>query len=416
MDSFIRKSYRGGVVDVYKPYLENGYYYDVNSLYPYIMSISDMPVGPGVYKKLEINDSFSIDNFFGFVSVKVKTPKSLYIPFLTTNHKIYGLISPLGEWTDTYFSEEIKYALTLGYEFKYYACYKFDKKNIFSDYVITLYNERLKNKDKPELNGILKLLLNSLYGRFGMANSVYKNIFLKNTRKDKELLRKINLLYDAEIISTFKNLRKKDINTLTLLRYNEMPNFDNIFNLYKRGLLSEKDYKNILNEAKNKANDLNVSVHIASAITAYARIYMHKIKKEYQDSLYYSDTDSLIVDKEIDRELVSLDKIGLFKLENQVKRGIFISPKLYYLELENSVVKKSKGLDAALLSYKDFLCLYKEKPIQVKVSNNFIRDLKTYTINTSEQEIEVTGYLVKREKIFDQNGKWIETKPLLIDS
>lgn len=36
-DSFIRRGYYGGHADAYMPYGENFYYYDVNSLYPYIM-------------------------------------------------------------------------------------------------------------------------------------------------------------------------------------------------------------------------------------------------------------------------------------------------------------------------------------------------------------------------------------------
>lgn len=36
-DTFIRRGYYGGHADTYKPYGQNLYYYDVNSLYPYIM-------------------------------------------------------------------------------------------------------------------------------------------------------------------------------------------------------------------------------------------------------------------------------------------------------------------------------------------------------------------------------------------
>ena len=42
-DMFIRSGYYGGHSDVYKPYGENLYYYDVNSLYPYIMKTYPIP-------------------------------------------------------------------------------------------------------------------------------------------------------------------------------------------------------------------------------------------------------------------------------------------------------------------------------------------------------------------------------------
>ena len=41
---FIKKGYTGGAVDVYKPYGKYVYRYDVNSLYPYIMTEFPMPV------------------------------------------------------------------------------------------------------------------------------------------------------------------------------------------------------------------------------------------------------------------------------------------------------------------------------------------------------------------------------------
>ena len=34
VDMDLREAYYGGVVDVYSPLIEDGYYYDVNSLYP----------------------------------------------------------------------------------------------------------------------------------------------------------------------------------------------------------------------------------------------------------------------------------------------------------------------------------------------------------------------------------------------
>ena len=41
-DIFIRDSYYGGAMDYYKAYGENLRYYDVNSLYPFVMK-KDMP-------------------------------------------------------------------------------------------------------------------------------------------------------------------------------------------------------------------------------------------------------------------------------------------------------------------------------------------------------------------------------------
>ena len=41
----------------------------------------------------------------------------------------------------------------------------------------------------------------------------------------------------------------------------------------------------------------NISIGIASAITAYSRIHMTQFKNNSDYNLYYSDTDSIYIDK-----------------------------------------------------------------------------------------------------------------------
>jgi len=55
---------------------------------------------------------------------------------------------------------------------------------------------------------------------------------------------------------------------------------------------------------------LNISISIASAITSYARIYMNKFKYSLKDNLYYSDTDSLFLDIQLDPIDISDTEIG----------------------------------------------------------------------------------------------------------
>ena len=50
-DSFIRRAYYGGHTDTYKPYGEDLYYYDVNSLYPFVMKEFPMPGGVPVWHR-----------------------------------------------------------------------------------------------------------------------------------------------------------------------------------------------------------------------------------------------------------------------------------------------------------------------------------------------------------------------------
>jgi hypothetical protein len=106
----IRNSYYGGIVDVYKPYVKNGYYYDMNSQYPYQMLNYDMPTGNPIYSY--DND---LNNYFGFCYANIITPKNILIPILPI--KINGkLICPLGSFKGWYFSEELKFARDNGYK------------------------------------------------------------------------------------------------------------------------------------------------------------------------------------------------------------------------------------------------------------------------------------------------------------
>ena len=97
----IRNAFTGGRVDAFDPYSENKFQYDVNSLYPHVMSTQPMPVGPITYFEGNIFDHKQEP--FGFFYCKVTTPESINIPLLQTKVNTGdGLrtISPLGTWFD----------------------------------------------------------------------------------------------------------------------------------------------------------------------------------------------------------------------------------------------------------------------------------------------------------------------------
>jgi len=75
---------------------------------------------------------------------------------------------------------------------------------------------------------------------------------------------------------------------------------------------------------------------------------------------YYSDTDSLFIDKPLDSSLIGKE-LGKFKQEYNgvINNALFISPKLYLLELENKNIVKSKGYSGDLTKL-DFINLYND--------------------------------------------------------
>ena len=120
---------------------------------------------------------------FGFFYCKIIVPDNLKHPILQTHIKTnegIRTVAPLGQWTDILFSKEINNALKYGYQIEILWGYKFKSKNIFKSFIDCLYQLRLKFDKTNPLNLVAKLLLNSLYGRFGMIDtfpdiSIFKN-------------------------------------------------------------------------------------------------------------------------------------------------------------------------------------------------------------------------------------------------
>jgi len=272
----LKEAYTGGAVDVYKPYSEKGkkvYRYDVNSLYPYVMQSFNMPVGNPTFFEGDISlvgpgSSYNLINkLFGFF--ELEAPKSMKVPLLQTRLKTKNgdrTVAPLGTWRGTYFSEELFNAAKYGYKFKILRGYLFEEANIFKDYVEHLYNLKVNSlKDSPDYI-ISKLLLNTLYLRFGMKPHMETHL----------------IVVSAETLKL--NATKVITNVVDLKNGNELISFFDTHNW----------------EDKTKKKTLNISIPIAAAVTACARIHMSKFKTRDNFTLFYSDTDSIDIDEPLD--------------------------------------------------------------------------------------------------------------------
>ncbi len=395
-DTFIRKSYRGGVVDLFKPHLTNGFHYDINSLYPYVMKTFPMPIGEGKW----VNTITDIGDFFGFIKVEVTSPEYMHKPFLNYYDADLGLISPIGTWTEVYFSEEIKYALKLGYKFKYMQGISYNKGILFKDFVNYLYDVRLKFPKGTPLNILTKLIMNSLYGKFGMKLNTTESKLIDN----KEVNEYVSI-YDVKNISTFGEK--------SLITIEKDPVLEKLDALLANQNLSFQKYEN-LRKLKININD-NSAVHIASAITAYGRIEIDKFKRDPTLDVYYSDTDSIFCKYPISSEYISNTELGKFKLENEIVEAIFLCPKVYMIKnSKEETIIKCKGLNSQFLSEKDIYDIFYDSTnfIQKYVSN-FVRNFKHLTIFKTEKKMEISTKLTKRIKVVE-NNKWIDTKPLKV--
>jgi hypothetical protein len=400
-DCFVRQSYLGGLVDIYKPHLIEGYHYDVNSLYPYVMSKHDMPIGRG--KWIDSFQNFDIENFFGFLEVEVVSPENLYIPFLPINDDKRGLIAPLGNWTAVYFSEEVKEAIKLGYKFKYIRGISYQRANIFKNYINDLYNIRLKNKNNS-LNKITKLLLNSLYGRFGMKNEKNESIFIE-ANKEEEI---------KSILCQYEVKECIDIGQKVLIKYNSIPTLEKLNHFVFKDDVTPDLYDKLSSNYLYGSHNLVTAVQIASAITSYARIEMYKYKTLPNIDIYYSDTDSIFSKNELPTHLISDHTLGLLKYEGKIKEALFIAPKLYYVSyFDGRLSIKGKGIKGNDLKKQDFLEMYIGIPVDIQEERNFIRNFTQYKIKKEKRKHIIKGLFDKREKIY-LNKKWVDTKALML--
>jgi hypothetical protein len=98
---------------------------------------------------------------------------------------------------------------------------------------------------------------------------------------------------------------------------------------------------------------------------------MSQFKNNPNINLYYSDTDSIYTDSNIDSTLVDNKILGKLKLEYVCKKAIFLGPKLYCLLTESEkLIHKVKGLNRnILLEYKDFDNLLNKNSFITKTQN-----------------------------------------------
>jgi len=159
---------------------------------------------------------------------------------------------------------------------------------------------------------VSKLLLNSLYGRLGMSPFVENHTIVEQeSEKSNDLL-----LNDNYTITNVVDLQ----NGKELISY---------FNKNSIKALQSDD----------AFTTKNISIAIASAVTSYARIKMSHIKMDKNIKIYYSDTDSFVVDKVLNENIVS-EKLGDFKLENKFTKAVFLAPKVYGGVLKDKFDKK----------------------------------------------------------------------------
>ena len=320
-----RQAYRGGRCQVNPIYqnviLENVKRFDINSMYPYIMHDLDLPYGKPLHiEKMGIYKFEVYHLKIGF------TLKIGHLPSLLKKGSLYNS-------DDTYYTEtegiEDIYISNIDYELleKHYNIYYLEfiegfgfktSKNLFKNYVDKWYE--IKNNSKGAKKFVAKMMLNSLYGKFG-SNPIGK----KKIPKYNE-----HLCYEYS-------------------EEEELP----IYYLW-----------------------------IAIAVTSHAhKLIDDNIYKTGVKNFVYCDTDSIHTLGDLPKEIIDNKELGKFKLEGIELKSKYIRQKCYVVkEQDNSIVLTCAGMpqnvkEKAINLYNDnifevfkvgFKCDGKLLPKQVK--------------------------------------------------
>lgn len=310
VESNIRKAYKGGFTYLNPIYenkeIKSGVVIDVNSLYPYVMRTSYLPIGEpklyqGKYKQDEIYDLYiqQLTCSFELKPGKIPMIQIKNSPSFSPTEYLTNSGTETIALTLTNIDLELFFANYNVYNIVYIGGWKFrGLKGLFNSYIDYWIDKKIMygkegNAGKKQA---AKLMLNSLYGRFGL---------------NPESRAKIPYLED-EIVK----------------------------------------YKVVESDEREP-----IYVAMAAFITAYARkktietsqaIKDYSIKKYGIDKYIYSDTDSvhtLLTAEEL-KEIVDIDdyRLGAWKIENTFSRARFVQAKRYIEETEKGLNIKCAGL------------------------------------------------------------------------
>lgn len=318
-EAFLRTGYYGGLVgcnaDFGREY-ERVETLDINSSYPANMRLG-VPMGRAV------RTSIIRDGYPGFYKVKVIVPDDAIMPIVPYRSEKGNLAWMTGgPFLTTCTSLEIEYCQTLGVEFiedddtyGYYfpegLCYP------FNDFVDICERLRTEHKGKP-LEIVVKLMQNSLYGRFGMK------------------------LEGREIVMDLDG-QPDDMEAV----YNP-DNNDTIPNVYYKDTIRSTPY---------------MLPHWAAWVTANARILIDTATGlAGRENVLYRDTDSMIGPIDIARLAPIIGKeYGKLKVESPKRLFRVHGPKVYtYTDEKGRTQAVAKGIPRSLLKY----------PVQGKVETD----------------------------------------------
>lgn len=282
LNKIARNAYFASRVEPFKTGCRDAFYYDINSSFPHAMTF-DCPgnlIGTG--RKWN-EDKLSI------VEATVSVPSDCYFPPVPKRYK-QSVFFPVGTWRGHFTGTDLELLLETGGRVrKVHEALTFDSFDGLTGYAETLYEMRRKTTDEVD-RLVLKLLLNSLYGKFA------------------ELSEKTSLMLHPD-----KTPEVPDANR----NGNQRKGIVDVDMLFAGAYIVTK-------EVKVKHCHVPISVQI----TSRARAALYRYMKQAGE-FYYCDTDGFCAKRP---DIPTTDALGGLKKEQEVGEGVFLRPKVYRLD------------------------------------------------------------------------------------
>jgi hypothetical protein len=275
-----------------------------------------------------IHDKFDA-GVVGFYKCDITVPRDIYIPVLGIKQTKY-LFTNNDIKRQVYYTTELMEAIANGYVIeRIYDYAEFTSStDLFAGFVKKFYSLKQKMKNNPAMYVSIKILLNSLWGKFAenVTNSetivVASNDRTKRVKLHSEELRGKRRLIGESYIKG----REEDY--------------------------SIRSYKKITDMVRQTKG----SIAVAAAVTANARVRLYEALKFYNKRVLYFDTDSVYYkDNEESVFKPSAGHVvgGLGDWDDELTGTEFISigAKMYGIKSHTDIVK-SKGVPKGSINYK----------------------------------------------------------------
>ncbi len=261
---------------------ERVYCLDINSQYPTAMRDEQFPTRlVNVAKSISVEELKTLIESYSVVArVLINTERPIYA--IKPDER---LIFPVGIFEASLTTPELKTAFEENDIIEVIEVVIYEQAPIFKEYIDYFYGRRLEAKaaGNEAASYMHKLLMNSLYGKFGQGGRVFEDIGESSDTADV----KVWNVWDAE----------EQCNR----RF--------------------RQFFGVIQEESREAEGRNSHPAIAAHVTAFGRVMLwNLINLAGRENVFYSDTDSLFVNKKGLKRLKHLidnDDLGALKIEWQ---------------------------------------------------------------------------------------------------